>query len=262
MKMKKLGIISTTAALAAMLTVTCGFATSAATNKEPSVETSFVEAAIPANTNNEAKEGIPFLHYIFDDDSIQEVSEETFQSVLNKDSEQRTEQRMLYYFFHDDNIYELSKKQFDEVIENNNMDEIVQRDALSPIVQSENLQDSNYNNVENAILNDTRATGRWTIDNAVGAGVRMNYYMPDGGSFVVNSGETCSYQIAPDRPCWITAGVFGSREFSTGSIYIDKKSYGGINLGTDKPGSFNYYVVNDNSFDINVEGSVSIEKLK
>lgn len=104
----------------------------------------------------------------------------------------------------------------------------------------------------------TRATGSWSIDNEIEAGVRMNYFMPGGGSFVVNSGETVWFSIAPDRACYLTAGVYGSKNFSTPSSYIDMSSVYGITLGSDTPGSYKFYAINDNSFNINVEGSVSI----
>ncbi len=125
MKTKKPGVISAIAALALTLGVICGFTTSAATNEGPAVETSIVNAALPANANNEGSEQKPFQRYIFDDDTIREVSEDEFQSVLGKP--------MLYYFLHDDNIYEMSKEQFDEVAEKNNAGEVIQRDALKPV---------------------------------------------------------------------------------------------------------------------------------
>ncbi len=130
MKTKKPGVISAIAALALTLGVICGFTTSAATNEGPAAETSIVNAALPANANNEGSEQKPFQRYIFDDDTIREVSEDEFQSVLGKP--------MLYYFLHDDNIYEMSKEQFDEVAEKNNAGEVIQRDALKPVEQSVN----------------------------------------------------------------------------------------------------------------------------
>lgn len=130
MKTKKIGVIPTIAALALTLGVICGFTTSAATNEGPAAETSIVDAALPANANNEGSEQKPFLHYIFDDDAIREVSEGEFQSVLGKP--------MLYYFLHDDNVYEMSKEQFDEVAEKNNAGEVIQRDALKHVEQSVN----------------------------------------------------------------------------------------------------------------------------
>lgn len=253
MKMNKLRIISTVAALAAVLTVTCGFATSAATDREPTVETSYVEAAIPTKTNDGAEQK-HYLRYIFDDDSISEVSEEAFQSVFNKASEQH----MLYYYFHNDNIYELSKKQFDEVAEKNNMDEVVQRDALTPVEQSENRQASDYGKIENTNLSGSRAAGSWTISNELGAGVQMNYFMPDGGQFVVDDGEELMYSIEPNRACYLSVGAYGSRYFMIGPRYIDRKSNYGITLGTRNPGSFNFFVINENDFDIYVKGSVDI----
>ena len=233
MKMNKLRIISTVAALAAVLTVTCGFATSAATDREPTVETSYVEAAIPTKTNDGAEQK-HYLRYIFDDDSISEVSEEAFQSVFNKASEQH----MLYYYFHNDNIYELSKKQFDEV--------------------AENRQASDYGKIENTNLSGSRAAGSWTISNELGAGVQMNYFMPDGGQFVVDDGEELMYSIEPNRACYLSVGAYGSRYFMIGPRYIDRKSNYGITLGTRNPGSFNFFVINENDFDIYVKGSVDI----
>ncbi len=130
MKTKKTGVISTVAALALTLGVICGFTTSAAANEEPAAETSIVDAALPTNANNEGNEQKPFMHYIFDDDAIREVSEDEFRSVLGKP--------MLYFFLHDDNIYEMSKEQFDEVAEKNNAGEVIQRDALKHVEQSVN----------------------------------------------------------------------------------------------------------------------------
>lgn len=258
MKTKKIGVISTVAGLALTLFVTCGFTTSAVTNERVVEETSIVAAAIPENANNKENEQKAYLRYVFDDDAIREVSEAEFQTVMENNLTQTdmsiSEQRMLYYFVHDDNIYEMSEKQFNEVVEKNNIGEVIQRDAINPIEQSK----AHYNSSKDSILSYTRATGSWSIDNEIEAGIRMNYFMPGGGSFVVNSGETVWFSIAPDRACYLTAGVYGSKNFSTPSSYIDMSSYYGITLGSDTPGSYKFYAINDNSFDINVEGSVSI----
>lgn len=113
MKTNKIGVIPTIAALALMLSVTCGFTTSAVADEKNDAEASTVDVAIPTNANNEGNEQKQFLHYVFDDEAIRGVSEDEFQSVLESNSEQC----MLYYFVHDDIIYEMSKTQFNEVVE-------------------------------------------------------------------------------------------------------------------------------------------------
>lgn len=91
-------------------------------------------------------------------------------------------------------------------------------------------------------------------------GVRMNYFMPGGGGFVVNSGENVWFSIAPDCACYLTAGAYGTKNFSTPSSYIDMSSHYGITLGSDTPSSYKFYAINDNNFDITVSGGVRIFK--
>lgn len=89
MKTRKIGVVPTIAAVSLVLSVTCGFTASAVTDEKTAAETSIVGMAIPTNINSEVNEQKQFLHYIFDDEAMREVSEDEFQSVLENNSEQR-----------------------------------------------------------------------------------------------------------------------------------------------------------------------------
>lgn len=107
MKTRKMGIIPTIAALAATLTVTCGFATSAATNEIDDSPNSVSEIlrydsnvfenagenddqgifAMESPDFEETIEKMRHLYYIFDDDTIWEVSKDEFQAYFGNNSE-------------------------------------------------------------------------------------------------------------------------------------------------------------------------------
>lgn len=90
----------------------------------------------------------PMLKYIFDDEGMHQVTEEEFAKQMGiPDTDlqiqgtveaytEAGERPMMYLFFADDEVYQVSREQFLEIMENNNLEEVVSRDGLTPKVDT------------------------------------------------------------------------------------------------------------------------------
>ena len=230
-----------------------------------------IAVAVPstalARSNYEDK---PTIKYIFDGDEGERVSDEEFYRVFTPEDKVKAkvasnngvvsmqtenEKPLLYFYFDDSGLYEVSKEQFNEISEEHNLAEVVARDGL--VAEAEVHTEMSTEIEENTVVDKSRKTGHWSITpNTINPGGKTTYFMPDGSSFVVGTGEEITCSIGPDKACNMTIGATGTKTFEK-TAYVDMKNYYGVAIGTTTKGSYKFYAANrNNGFSITVDGGV------
>lgn len=169
------------------------------------------------------------------------------------------EEQMLYYYFNDDGFYKVSYNQFQEISATGDLETIVNRDGLEPIVCEEITDNETQNYDIEVVPGISRKTGSWAItSNDILPGNKVTYSMPNGASFLVAPGESVICSIGPNKACWLTVGASGTKNYNN-KVYVDFQNYYGVTVGTSTEGSYKFYAANyDNDFTITVSGSVSV----
>lgn len=217
-----------------------------------------------------AAAGEPTIKYVIGEDGMERVSDTEFYERFGVGSQtqeesteaasevvQEAEKPMLRFYLGENGLYQLSEEQYQEGISQDNFSEVVARDELKPV----DFAESNIvKEATEPVTVQARKSGTWTITNSkISDGYKKTYFMPDGSSFKVDDGEEIIFSIEPDKACWLTFGSTGTKDY-TNSAYVDKKTWFGVTIATDTPGSYKFFAENtENGFDITVDGSIQVK---